>query len=99
MVGRAVIITDDLEKSTQRDSERLREADQNRSTLIAQTVYLGSLALLMVVPVIGGAYLGRWVDNLFEGYSVRWTVSLIVLGVFIGIVNIYLFIKPVSRKR
>jgi len=99
MMGSTGTITDDLEKAAQRDAERLKEADKNRPTLVAQTVYLGSLALLMVVPVIGGAYLGRWIDGLFEGYSVRWTVSLIVLGVFIGIVNIYLFIKPVSKMR
>jgi len=65
--------------------------------LVAHTVYLGSLALLMVMPVIGGAYLGRWIDGLFAGYSVRWTVSLIVLGVLIGIINVYLFIKPGSN--
>jgi ATP synthase protein I len=27
------------------------------------------------------------------GYSIRWTVSLILLGVFVGAVNVYLFIR------
>jgi len=81
-----------LDEAARRDARRITEAERNRPTLIAQTVYLGSLALLFIVPVVGGAYLGRWIDGLFAGYSVRWTVSLIVLGVCVGIVNIYLFI-------
>ncbi|PCI43002.1 MAG: ATP synthase subunit [Alphaproteobacteria bacterium] len=71
----------------------MHKAEKNRPTLMAQTAFLGSLALMFIIPVIGGAYLGRWVDGFFEGYSVRWTVSLIVLGVAMGMVNIWLFIK------
>ncbi len=82
-----------LEKAARRDAERLKEAEENRPTLIAQTAFLGTLALLFIIPVIGGAYLGRWIDSLFTGYSVRWTVSLIVLGVAVGMVNVYLFIR------
>ncbi|MGR9106732.1 MAG: AtpZ/AtpI family protein [Gammaproteobacteria bacterium] len=82
-----------LEKATQRIAERMRQAEKNRPTLFAQTAFLSSLAVMFVLPVVIGAYLGRWIDGLFEGYSVRWTVSLIVLGVAAGIVNVYLFIK------
>jgi len=48
---------------------------------------------LFVLPVVGGAYLGRWIDSLLAGYSVRWTISLLMLGVFIGGMNVYLYIK------
>jgi ATP synthase protein I len=48
---------------------------------------------MFVLPVVGGAYLGQWLDGLSQGYEVRWTVSLIVLGVFIGAVNVYFFIR------
>ena len=51
------------------------------------------LGLLFVLPVIGGAYLGHWLDSQASGYSVRWTLSLIVLGVIVGAVNVYLYIK------
>jgi ATP synthase protein I len=30
------------------------------------------------------AYVGQWLDGLVPGYSMRWTLSLIVLGVGIG---------------
>lgn len=72
---------------------RMQQAEKDRRTLLAQTAYLGTLGLLIVVPVIVGAYLGRWLDGLGEGYSLRWTLSLIILGVGIGAMNVYLFIK------
>ena len=43
--------------------------------------------------MIAGAYLGHWLDGLADGYSIRWTMSLILLGVFIGAMNVYLFIR------
>jgi ATP synthase protein I len=46
-----------------------------------------------VLPVVAGAYLGRWLDSLLAGYSIRWTLSMIFLGVIIGAVNVYLFIR------
>ena len=71
----------------------MQKAERERPTLLGQTVYIGTLGLLFVLPVVGGAYLGHWLDGLVEGYSVRWTVSLILLGVFIGGLNVYLFIR------
>jgi len=82
-----------LSDKVERQAERMKQAERERPTLLSQTVYLGTLGLLFVIPVVGGAYLGQWLDGLMEGYSVRWTISLILLGVFIGAVNVYLFIR------
>jgi ATP synthase protein I len=71
----------------------MKQAEHDRPTLLRQTVYLGMLGLLFVVPVIVGAYGGRWLDGLSAGYSMRWTLSLIVLGVGIGALNVYLNVK------
>ena len=71
----------------------MQKAEQERPTLIGQTVFLGTLGLLFVLPVVGGAYLGIWLDGLASGYSTRWTISLILLGVFIGGLNVYLFVR------
>ena len=71
----------------------MKRAEEERPTLIAQTVYIGTLGLVFVLPVVAGAYLGHWLDGLVEGYSIRWTLSLIVLGVIVGAVNVYLFIR------
>jgi len=71
----------------------MKKAERERPTLIAQTIYIGTLGLLFVLPVVGGAYLGQWLDGLATAYSIRWTVSLILAGVFVGAFNVYLFIR------
>jgi ATP synthase protein I len=83
----------DLRKQVERQARRMKKAERERPTLIGQTVYIGTLGLLFVLPVIGGAYLGQWLDSLAAGYSIRWTVSLILVGVFVGALNVYLFIR------
>ena len=84
---------DDLRKQVERQARRMNKAERERPTLIGQTVYIGTLGLLLVLPVVGGAYLGHWLDSLVEGYSIRWTMSLILVGVFVGALNVSLFIK------
>jgi ATP synthase protein I len=76
-----------------RDARRLEDAERGRRTLLAQTVFLGTLSVLFLVPLVAGAYLGRWLDGMHEGYSVRWTVNLIILGLAAGVLNVYLFIR------
>ena len=84
---------DELKQRVSKQVARIRKAEKDRPTLLAQTVYLGTLGLLLVLPVVVGAYLGRWLDGLVEGYSIRWTLSLILLGVGVGMFNLYRFIK------
>jgi len=84
---------DDLRKQVERQARRMKKAERERPTLIGQTVYTGTLGLLFVLPVICGAYLGQWLDSLATGYSIRWTTSLILVGVFVGALNVYLFIR------
>ena len=73
--------------------KRIKKAERERPNLISQTIYIGTLGLVMVLPVIAGVYLGRWIDSLLEGYSVRWTLSLLITGVIIGFFNVYYLIK------
>ncbi len=84
---------EELRKAVERQARRMQKAERERPTLIGQTVYLGTLGLVFVLPVVGGAYLGIWLDSLVSGYSTRWTMSLILLGVFIGGLNVYLFLR------
>jgi len=74
-------------------TRRMKQAERERPTLLGQTVYVGTLGLLMVIPTVVGAYVGQWLDGLAEGYSIRWTLSFILLGVVIGAVNVYLFVR------
>ena len=83
----------ELEREVEKQRERMEQAEKDRPTLLAQTVHIGVLGLLFVLPVVGGAYLGRWIDGLFEGYSMRWTLSLMFVGVVLGALNVYFFVR------
>ena len=82
-----------LKEEVAKQIRRMKQAEHDRPTLLRQTAYLGTLGLLFVVPVIVGAYVGRWLDGLSVGYSMRWTLSLIILGVGVGAVSVYLNVK------
>jgi ATP synthase protein I len=84
---------DELTRRVDRQARRMQRAERDRPNLLGQTVYAGTLGLLFVLPVIGGAYLGQWLDGLATGYSTRWTLSLILVGVVVGAMNVYLFIR------
>lgn len=82
-------LSDDVERQV----KRMKKAEKERPTLFAQTIFLGTLGLVFVLPVIAGAYLGRWLDSLVAGYSVRWTLSLLFLGIIVGAINVYLMMR------
>lgn len=82
-----------LRASIERQARRMEQAERERPTLLSQTAFLGVLALLLVLPAVLGAYLGRWLDTLCAGYSIRWTIGLIVLGVLLGLFNVFLYLR------
>ena len=82
-----------LEEQVEKQARRIKQAEKDKRTLLGQTIYLGTLGLMVVLPMVGGAYLGQWLDSLTAAYEVHWTVSLIVLGVVVGAVNVYLFLR------
>ncbi|HAU1328246.1 TPA: AtpZ/AtpI family protein [Legionella pneumophila] len=83
----------ELEQQVKRNVRKINEAKKGKSTLLAQTVYLGTFGFVFVLPIIAGAYLGVWLDEKIKGYSISWTINLILLGVIIGAINVYLLIK------
>lgn len=82
-----------LEERVGRQAERMKRAEKDRRSLLRQTIHLGTLGLVFVLPVVAGAYLGSWLDSRLEGYAVQWTLSMIFLGIVIGAVNVYWLIR------
>lgn len=82
-----------LIEQTKRDIARLAKKEKGPANWIGILFYGGTLGLLFVTPIVLAAYLGRWLDTLAAGYSVRWTVSLIVLGIVTGAYNAFRFIQ------
>ena len=83
----------ELRRRVERDARRMRKAEREREGLLVQTVYLGTLGLVFVLPIVAGAYLGHWLDTLSDGYSMRWTLSLLFVGLVIGAFNVYFLIR------
>ena len=50
---------------------------------VAKSVDVGALGWLIVAPILLGALLGRWLDDLL-GQGVFWTGSFIFVGAAIG---------------
>ncbi|MBZ0106855.1 MAG: AtpZ/AtpI family protein [Sulfuricella denitrificans] len=84
---------DKLRENVEKQVRRMQKAQKEQPTLLAQTVFMGTLTLLFVLPVILGAYLGRWLDEMAEGYSIHWTIGLLLLGLVIGGFNAYLYFR------
>ena len=82
-----------LKKSLIDRVNQLEKAKKEQRTLLAQTIFLGAIGIMFIFPIICGAYLGVWLDNKLVGFSTSFTVSLIIVGVFVGALNVYLFIR------
>lgn len=80
-----------LRKQLSQQIKRLQTP--RRRGVLGLLVTGGTAGLLLTVPLIAGAYLGRWLDEQAAGYSVRWTVNLILLGLAVGVYNVYRFFK------
>ena len=79
--------------AVQTDAERLQQAERDRPGLLRQTLYLGTLGLVFVLPLIAATYAGHWIDQRLPGYSVRGTLSGIFIGLALGAANVYLLTR------
>ena len=89
-------LQDDFRDSVQRDSKREQKGERERAGLFGLMLYGGTLGLLLVIPMVGGAYFGRWLDSLSPQFGTRWTVSFIILGVAAGVWNVVWYIREHS---
>ncbi len=86
---------DKLRHALKRQASRWRDA--RRAGVLGLLVTGGTAGLLLAVPLVLGAYLGRWLDERSPGYSVHWTVNCILLGLAVGAYNVWRFFKDSDR--
>lgn len=79
---------DRFSREIEASARKLAAARAARSEHWRQAALLGVGGWLLVVPVVVGAYLGRWLDRGREGGR-SWTITLIVIGVAVGVVNFW----------
>ena len=51
----------------------------------------------LIVPLVGGAFLGSYLDNKFDS-APKITLSLIFFGLFIGLYTMYKTVKDLLNK-
>ena len=78
--------TEEIEKST----KDLLKGRKERSAFWRYAYIIGVGGWLFVLPVVGGAYLGRYLDGRFKA-GISWTITLIIIGIAVGIYNIWHF--------
>lgn len=76
-----------------RQAKRIDQAKREKHSVLVYTSFLGVLGLVFVIPMVGGAYLGHWLDSFSNSYSIRWTLSMLFLGIVIGVMNVYFLVK------
>ena len=64
------------------------QAGEDRSSIFHLLAQATTLSWNLVVPVVGGVLLGRYLDDRF-GYEFTWTLSLLALGVLVAFNNLY----------
>jgi ATP synthase protein I len=83
----------DIKKS----AKELTEARKEKRSFWNYASIVGAGGWLFVIPVVGGAYLGRYLDKRV-GSGILWTAALIVIGIAIGIYNIWYFLIRKSQQ-
>jgi ATP synthase protein I len=63
--------------------QQAARARQGRHTFWQGLALVGVVGWLVVLPAVGGALLGRWIDRQ-AGTGIRWTLGLLVLGLAAG---------------
>ncbi|MGD9895950.1 MAG: AtpZ/AtpI family protein [Candidatus Methylacidiphilaceae bacterium] len=82
-----------LASQVSQDVERIKKAEQEKRKVLSSWLFLGSVGLLFIVPVVLGAFVGRWLDEHLAGYAIHWTITGILLGVILGAISVFNHIR------
>ncbi len=78
-------------------ARRLREAEKERKTILGYTIFLGTVGVVFILPVVLGAYFGLWMDEHHPHHTMSWTVCLICFGIATGAFNAFWLIREHMR--
>jgi ATP synthase protein I len=80
------------------EEKKLKEQKkEEKDRLISMFSLASELGFSISLPLVGGAFLGRYLDDKLHT-SPKITLSLIFFGLVLGMMNIYMIIKKESEK-
>lgn len=68
-----------------RKAERHREAKAQPSSVLLWMRAIGIVGWSIVVPTLIGLFFGRWLDEAAPSGSISWTLTLLLIGLAVGI--------------
>ncbi|MEQ8763950.1 MAG: AtpZ/AtpI family protein [Planctomycetota bacterium] len=88
-----------LGREVARKAERkLRARRRGRHPLWFGLGMFGLIGWSVALPTVAGVSLGLWLDNRFAGPP-SWTLTLLFIGVAIGCVNAWYWVRREARPR
>lgn len=82
-----------LRQSISSDLKKHQNFEREKQSVLAQSVFLGTIGVVIVTPIVAGAYFGLWLDDQYKTFSFSWTISFIIIGVVVGVFNAIYFVK------
>lgn len=80
------------------EEEVVKESEEKRREQFLSMISLATnLGFSISLPIAGGAFLGHILDSKFST-SPKITLSLLFLGLFIGLANIYFIMKKLGKE-
>ncbi len=87
----------DFFREIKKKIERMRE--RREESLWHTLTYVGSVSVVLLFPVVLGAYLGWFLDGKYRAGRISWTITFILLGLMVGIYNVYIIFYRKEIKR
>lgn len=89
----------DFPRHIDKAAKSLLKSRKEESAFWRYASAIGMGGWLFAIPVVGGAYMGRYLDRKWEG-GISWTLTLILVGTAAGAYNLwnYLFRKDKDEQ-
>jgi ATP synthase protein I len=84
-------------RNVDKSARALEKAKKEKRTFWRYAYLLGVGGWLFAIPVVGGAYLGKYLDMRLGDKGVSWTITCLVLGIIFGIYNVWRFFTKEFR--
>lgn len=86
-------------KDVGKSAKELMNARKEKGTFLHYAYVLGVGGWLLALPIVGGAYLGKYLDKKI-GISggTSWTITFIILGIAVGFFNLWYNFMKRSQK-
>lgn len=83
----------DIEKKVR----RLMKSRDDKTGFWHYASLIGGGGWLFVIPVIAGAYIGRYLDKHIQA-GISWTLTLMIIGIAVGLYNVwYVYFRNSDR--